>query len=117
MPGDWDPEKAETGLNEDSHQHKIARSAEHRRRVGEDERTDDIAWRLLRHSHQRAESDLLWLTLEHLQNRHAFDALFVEHFLEDRGLGDAETDPQADPDHDDAKEEWNSPSPNQELVA
>ena len=42
MPGDGDPEKSEDGLRQDGHQHKIARSAEHRRSVGEDEGADDI---------------------------------------------------------------------------
>src|SRR5438477_12114248 len=76
MPGYRDPEKSEDGLSEDGHQHKIARSAEHRRGVGEDEGADDIARRLLRHSQQRGQRDLLRLPLEYFQDRHAFDALF-----------------------------------------
>src|SRR5438067_253419 len=116
MPGYRDPEEPEHGLSEDGHQHKIARSAEHRRGVGEDEGADDISRRLLRHPQQRSQRDLLWLTLEHFQDRHAFDAFFVEHLLEDRGLGDAEPDPQTDSNHDNAEKERNPPSPNQELV-
>src|ERR1700756_6009753 len=115
MPGDRDPKKSEEGLNEDGHQYKIARSAEHRRGIGEDEGADDIPRRLLRHPQQRGQCDLLWLTLEHFHDRHAFDAIFVEYLLEDRGLGDAESDPQPDPNHDDAEEERNPPSPNPEL--
>src|SRR5438874_7558551 len=117
MSGHRDPEESEDGLGEDGHQHKSARSAEHRRGVGEDEGADDIARRLLRHPQQRGQRDLLRLPLEYFQDRHAFDALFGKHLLEDRGLGDAEPDPQTDPDHDNAEKERDPPSPNQELVA
>src|SRR5205823_9582512 len=116
MPGNRDPEESEDGLGEDGHQYKIALSAEHRRGVSEDEGADDIARRLLRHPQQRSQRDLLWLTFEHFQDRHAFDALFVEHLLEDRGLGDAEADPQTDSDHHNAEKERNPPSPNEELT-
>src|SRR5437660_8842307 len=116
MPGYRDPEKSEDGLSEDGHQHKIARSAEYRRSVGEDEGADDIARRLLGHPQQRSQRDLLRLTLEHFQDRHAFDSLFVEHLLKDRGLGNTKPDPQTDPNHDNAEKERNPPSPSQELV-
>src|ERR1700747_809766 len=116
MPGDRDPKKSEDGLSEDGHQHKIALSAEHRRGVGEDEGTEDIAGRLLRHPQQRSQRDLLRLNAEPFQDRHAFDTFFVEHLLEDRGLGDAEPDPQTDPNHDNAEKERDPPSPNEELV-
>src|SRR6202035_1943294 len=116
MPGDWHPKKSEDGLNEDGHQHKIARSAEHRRGVGEDEGADNITRRLLRHTQQRGQRNLFRLTLEYFQDGHAFNAFFVEHLLKDRGLADTEPDPQTDPDHDNAEKERNSPSPNQELV-
>jgi hypothetical protein len=39
-----------------------------------------IARRLLQHSSERRQYDLLRLTLEHLQDRDAFDAFLVEHF-------------------------------------
>jgi len=64
------------GLNEDGHQHKIARSAKHRRGVGEDEGADDIARCLLRHPQQRGQCNLPWLTLEHFHDRYAFYAFF-----------------------------------------
>jgi hypothetical protein len=94
MPGDWHPEKSEDGLNEDGHQHKIARSAEHRRGVGEDEGADNITRRLLRHTQQRGQRNLFRLTLEYFQDGHAFNAFFVEHLLKDRGLADTEPDPR-----------------------
>src|SRR5258708_745730 len=98
------------GLSEDGHQNKIARSAEHRRSISENEGADDIGRGLLRHPQQRGQRDLLRLTLEHFQDRHTFNAFFVEHLLEDRGLGDAEPDPQTDPNHDNAEKERNPPS-------
>src|SRR6202022_1771720 len=60
--------------------------------------------------------NLFGLALEYLKHGYALDALFVEHFLEDRCFEDAEPDPQTDPDHDDADQEWNAPAPDQKLV-
>src|SRR5215469_13338798 len=115
MPGDWHPEKSEDGLKEDGHQHKIARSAEHRRGVGEDEGADNITRRLLRHTQQRGQRNLLRLTFEYFEDGHAFNAFFVEHLLKDRGLADTEPDPQTDRDHDNAEKKRYPPSPNQKL--
>src|SRR5215831_9121726 len=98
MSGDRDPNKSQHGLNEDRHQDKVALRAQHRCGVSKDKGTNDITGCLLRHSNERGKCDLLWLTLEHFQDWHALDALLIEHLLKDRGLGDAEPDPQPDPD-------------------
>ena len=88
-----------------------------RRGVGEDPRTDDIAWRLLRQAQQCGQDDLLGLPLQHLEHRNALGALLVQDLLEHRRFHDAETDPQSDADHDGAEEERDAPAPDQELVA
>ena len=98
-------------------QQEIARHPRHRRAVAEDPRADDIAGRLLRHAQQRGQCHLLRLPLQHLPHRHALDALLVDHLLEDRGLENAEPDPQPDDDHDGAEEERNAPAPGEELIA
>ena len=116
-PATVHPEKPQDGLDEHAHQQEIARGAQDRRAVGEDESAKDIARRLLRQPQQRRQRDLLGLALEHFEHRHAFDAVFGDHLLEDRGFEDAEPDPQPDPDHDDADQKRDAPAPHQELVA
>src|SRR5580700_335510 len=85
--------------------------------IGEDESEIDVGRRLLGHARQRREDDLLRLTLDHLDDRHAFDALFRDEALECGGFENPEPDIEPDRDHNDAEQERDAPAPDQELVA
>ena len=116
MPSNRHPEKTEDGRDEYADQQKIARGAEDSRPIGENESAKNIARCLLRQPQQCGQRDLFGLALEHFEHRHAFDALFVDHLLEDGGFENTKPDPQPDPNHDDADQKRDAPPPHQELV-
>jgi len=90
---------------------------QHRRAIGEDEGDEDVERALLGHPAEGREDDLPRLSAKHLDNRRARHLLLIEDALEYRRLEDAQANPHADRDHDDADPERHAPSPGQELIA
>src|SRR4029077_6835976 len=96
---------------------EIPRHVQRTDAIGEDEGGEYVERRLLSHTQQRGEADLLRLLLEDLDNRCVLDLVLSEELLEYRCLEDAKPDPQTDADQDDAQHEWHAPAPIEELVA
>jgi hypothetical protein len=111
------PDETKPRRHDQSGQQQIARGAQYLRPMGKDERIEDVSWRLLGEAQQGGQRDGLWLPLQHFDDRCAGDFLAIENALENRGLEDPETNPQADANHDDAEQERNAPAPDEELVA
>ena len=102
MRGRRDRHERENGGAQQCRQQQIARTVQHCRPVGEDERGEDVERSLLRHPRQCGQDDLFWLPSEHLEDRRTRHPLLSDDALENRGLGDAEANVEADADHDDA---------------
>src|SRR5205807_1187878 len=100
---DWDREER----NARGHQHRgedeIPRHVQRADAIGEDEGGEYVERRLLAHTQQRGETDLLRLLLDDLDNRCVLDLVLSKELLEHRCLEDAKPDPQPDPDQGNAQ--------------
>ena len=86
------------------------------RRVGDQPDRHDVEIGVGGHERSGSQRDLLRVGLEGVEHGHLRDRLRVECLLKDRALGHGEPDPHADGDEQHAGQEWNPPSPLEELL-
>src|SRR5262245_49293160 len=111
MPSNRDPEERQDGCGYQSGPPRIARGAQPARAIGEDVSDIDIGGRLLRHPRERRQDEFLRLALDHFDRRRARNPLLRDNTREHRGLENTEPDIESYPDHDDAEQERDAPTP------
>ena len=117
MAGHWDGEERQDLRRDEGHEQEIARAVQHRQPIGKDKRVIDGAGPLFPHFRERRQKDQFRPALDDFERWRPFDPVFGEQSPKGWGLESTESDVEAQPNHDDAEQEGDTPPPNQELIA
>src|SRR6516225_9004076 len=115
MAKDGNRNKRQRRRRKDRRKQKIPIETEGRGAVGEHERGEQVKWRLFRHSAQRCEDDLLWITANYSDDGSTFNSALSGEPRKHRTLQDTEANVQPEPDQNKTQHERQPPTPGQEL--